>query len=472
MKIVLVNPPQSIEDIYGKYSDLASFQPPVGLCCLASYLMKNGYEVEIIDANILNMTVEETAKTSFKDSPRLIGIYTNTANYYVVSKVVSAIKEIDGSQKIVLGGPHATFLPQDSLMETRADYCIVGEGEETLLELARAIEDGSGEFAKIDGLAFKDEQKSVIINKPRKRIENLDSLPFPAVDLLPPLLNYKLYLLMQYNKLPYMTWVSSRGCPYRCVFCNTPFGKTVKYHSPAYVADFLDFLSKKFGVKNMFFCDDTFTSDENRVFELCGLLKKRKIDISWYASVRANIKNRDIFREMRSAGCWTCAVGVESGDPEILRLMRKNISLDDVKNTCESILKAGLILKTFFIIGSPNETVKTIDRTIRFANSLKAHYPVFSLMTPFPGTELWASAEKYGTFDRSNYNKLLLAGSDPVFIPYGLTKKLLIKKQNEAFRKTYCNAGMVARQLSTIRTPGDVVKLFKASLAFIKTQLR
>lgn len=470
MKIILINPPLTVEEVYGKYSALASFQPPVGLCALAAYLIKHGYSVSILDANILNISVNDIAAGIIKEMPNLVGIYTNTTNYYAVSKLVFAIKQENPSLKIVLGGPHPTFLPEVTLQEIPADYCVIGEGEETLLELVRYLENNSSGISKIDGLAFKEGDEKVTINKPRNRIKELDNLPFPAVHLLPPLSKYKLYLL-QYKRLPYMTVLTSRGCPYKCIFCNTPFGKTVRFHSPEYVLDYAEYLSKNFGVKELFFVDDTFTLDENRVSKMCELMCNRKLDIKWYASTRANIKNKNLFSQMKKAGCWTCAIGVESGDTKILRLIGKDISLDEVRLACSAAIKAGLVLKTFFIIGNPGETTETIDRTIKFAKSLKSHFPVFSLMTPYPGTELWERAETYGVFDRSNFQRLLLSSSDPAFIPYGLTKNILLKKQAEAFRKVYFNLGMVIRQLKTIESLEDIKKLCKAIVAFIKVQL-
>lgn len=470
MKIILINPPLTLEETYGNYSELASCLPQLGLCALAGYLIKNGYkDIRIIDATAMRIGINDIVKDIVSEIPDLVGIYCNTTNYYSVSKLSSEIKKIRNEQKIVIGGPHPTFLPLDTLKETAADYCVVGEGEETLLELAQHIDNNSDELDKINGLAYKAADNRVVINKPRSRIDDLDSLPFPAVNLLPPLSKYKFYLL-QYKRTPYMTLVTSRGCPYNCVFCETPFGKVVRYHSPQYVVDYIEYLMKQFGVKELCFVDDTFTLDEKRIAEICDLIQKKNLDISWYAATRANMKDKSIFQKMRKAGCWICAIGVESGDPGILRLIGKGISLDEVKSTCDTVLRTGLILKTFFILGNPGETLDTIERTISFAKSLKSHYPVFSLMTPFPGAKLWETAEKYGTFDRSNFQKLIISTSDPLFVPYGLTKEILLQKQKEAFRRTYFNLGMISRQLATVKSIDDIKKLSKAAFTFLKLQ--
>lgn len=466
-KVVLVNSPVNIEEIYGKYSDLAAFQPPIGLCCLAAYLRKFKYDVNIVDGSVLNLDIPAIANLVIKEAPDLIGIYSNTANFHIVSRLASEIKSKVNGYKLVVGGPHPTFMPQETLEQSCFDFAVIGEGEDTLLELARYLQSSDTDFKQIDGLAFKDKSGNITINKPRQMIKNLDELPFPAVDLLPDLSKYRLYLL-HYKKLPYMTMFTTRGCPHLCVFCNTPFGKKVRYHSPAYVVDYIEYLIRGFGIKELHFSDDTFTMDEGRVSDICGLLRSRRLKVGWYSAIRANLNNKELLKEMKRSGCWIVAVGAESGHEKILKIIKKNVTLSQISATCKAVLKAGIKLKAFFIIGHPGETLESIDATISFAKGLNAHFPVFSLMTPYPGAELWDTAEKYGSFDRSNLNKLIISTSDPIFIPYGLSKEILLTKQKEAFRKIYFNIPMVLRQFASIDSPQDLYRKIKAAIIFLK----
>lgn len=467
--VVLINPRLSVEHIYGKYSDLGTFQPPIGLCSLASYLIHHGYSVRLIDACVLNMS-NSSVLDDLKSNPGdLVGIYTNTANYHVVVDLVRRIKSINPRQKVVLGGPHVTFLPEDSLKKSGADYCVIGEGEETLLELVEHIHGGESDLSSVNGIAYKSEGGQVVITANRTMIDDLDRLPFPAIHLLPPVTKYKLYLL-QYKKLPYMTVLSSRGCPYRCVFCKTPFGRKARYHSPEYVVDYIEYLSKNFGVKEISFVDDTFPLDVSRVGGICEGILNKGLDVSWYANARVDSKDDGIFKVMQRAGCWIVAVGAESGDSDVLKLMKKNVTPEQILHTCRLIRKTGLKLKVFFILGSPGETLDTIERTVQFAKSLQAHYPQFTLMTPFPGSELWDTAEQYGTFDRTDLSKLIISSSDPAFVPFGLTKKELLDKQKEAFRRVYCTPSMVMRQILSIDSFSEIGKKIKAFFAFIKVQ--
>ena len=195
MKILLINPPLTVESVYGKYSDLASFQPPIGLCSLAAYLRANSYkDVRILDASVLLMSIEKVVNEVLAESPDMVGIYTNTVNFYKVVALVEAIKGSNLKARIVLGGPHPSCLPKSTLENSKADYCVAGEGEKTLLELLQFLERGEGEPDFIDGLVYRNSSQEIIENKPRERIQDLDSLPFPAIDLLPSVHRYKLYL--------------------------------------------------------------------------------------------------------------------------------------------------------------------------------------------------------------------------------------------------------------------------------------
>ncbi|HTY45550.1 MAG TPA: radical SAM protein [Patescibacteria group bacterium] len=466
-RVLLINPPVHIEQIYGKYSELAAFQPPVGLCSLAGYLRKFEYDVRILDAAVSGLSVSDTVRHVAAQEADLVGISANTANISIVAHLAAELKKTGVPSKIAVGGPHPTFMPEQTLQEGCFDFAAIGEGEQTLLELVRVLESAGTDFREIDGLAFKDQDGGIVMNRPRRLIEELDTLPFPAVDLLPDLRKYRLYLL-HYKTLPYMTVFTSRGCPYTCVFCNTPFGKKVRYHSPGYVIDYIRYLYQQFGVRELHFSDDTVTMDERRIFSLCGLLQASKSKVNWYAGIRADLKDKTLLKEMKRAGCWIVAVGAESGDERILKLIKKNVTPAQILHTCQAVRRAGMKLKTFFIIGHPGETVESIDATIRFAKSLKAHFPVFSLMTPYPGTELWDNAQAYGTFDKSDFAKLVISTSDPIFIPYGLSKEVLLSKQQEAFRKVYFNFPMAIRQLCSIDSAQDLARKVRAAAIFLR----
>ena len=470
MKITLINPPISLEDVYGRFKKLASFQPPVGLASLAGYLLEYKHDISIIDCNALGLSVDDTVRLVKSEPPDMVGLYTLSYNYPVIEILTRAIRQSNPKIKIIAGGPHATFLPQQTLEETPIDFCVMGEGEETLLSLIQHLDDRANDFSEIEGLAYKKSDGEVVINSERVRVKDLDQMPFPAIHLLPPLTTYKPYLL-HHKRLPYMTVASSRGCPYKCVFCETPSGKIVRAHSPEYMVDYQIFLSKNYGVKEVMFLDDTFTINEKRIFKFCDLMIKNDVDMTWYSNAHANVKDLDMFKSMKAAGCWIVAVGIESGNQEVIDLLDKGTTKEQMRLTCKGVRDAGIKLKTFFVLGNPGDTPYRVDETIQFAKELKPHFPVFSLMTPYPGAPLFETAEKYGTFNRAaGFHKQILATDDPVFVPFGITKKILLKKQKEAFRKSYFNLGMLMRHLSSIESFKDLEVLIKAFIAYFDVQ--
>ena len=474
MRILLINPPICLKDVYGRFEKLASFQPPMGITSLAGYLLQYGYDVEIIDANAPcdrgeDLTIEDLVKEIKKYPPDLVGLYTISYNYPVIERLAAGIHEACPNVKVIAGGPHATFMARETLTETPIDFCAMGEAEETLHDLVQHLDDGSSDFSDIQGLAYRTPEGEVVINSERVRVKDLDELPFPAIHLLPSLDRYKPYLL-HHKRTPLMTVATSRGCPYKCVFCETPSGKIVRAHSAEYVVDYLDFLGKNHGVREITFLDDTFTLNEKRVHKICELIHKKNIDMTWYATAHANVRDMDMFKAMKRAGCWVVAVGIESGSQKVIDTLQKGTTKENMRATCQGVLDAKLKLKTFFVLGNPGDTIETMDETIEFARELKGHFPVFSLMTPFPGAPLWENAEEYGTFDRSSFDKLTIATEDPVFIPFGLTKEILLNKQKEAFRKAYFSPDMAFRHLAGLTSIEDGVKLIKAFTAYMKIQ--
>jgi|TARA_B100000315_G_scaffold186392_1_gene175780 radical SAM superfamily enzyme YgiQ (UPF0313 family) len=474
VKITLINPPVCWKDVYGKFEKVASFQAPIGLPALAAYLIQYGHDLQIIDGNVPDdrghdLTVEEIANEIGKYPPGLVGLYSISYNYKVFEELAIAIRRAAPSVRIVAGGPHATFMPKETLRDTPVEFCCLGEAEESLHELVQHLEDGATDFSDILGLAYRTAEGEIIVNSERIVFKNLDDLPFPAIELLPSPERYKGYLLNQ-KRSPMMPMSSSRGCPYQCVFCETPSGKNFRANSAEWIVDLMELYVKKFGIKETTFLDDTFTVNEKRVFEICELKNKRNIDLTWFANAHAKVRNQDIFKAMRGAGAWLVSLGIESGSPKIIELLKKGTTREQMKATSQGILDAKLKFKPLFILGNPGETLESIEETIQFAIDLKGHFPLFSIMTPFPGAPLWENAEEYGTFDRSSFSNLTITTSDPAFVPFGLTKEVLVKKQKEAFRRSYFNMDMARRHLMTLDNIEELVKLVKASFTYLKVQ--
>lgn len=347
------------------------------------------------------------------------------------------------------------------------DIVVVGEGEQTSLEVIEGIEQsGKDDFllnlaANIRGIVYK-KNKNVYVNPPRELINDIDTIPLPARHLLPPLHTYKVSAV-QYKRLPSTGVLTARGCPFKCVFCVCSVSKQkVRYHSIEYVMAEVDELINRYGIRDIAFIDDVFTIDKERTYRLCEELAKRKNKLVWSSNVRVGLVDKEMLKIMKDSGCWMVLAGIESGNQAILDKIKKDIKLEQAEQLSSWCKEIGLMFHPNFIIGHPGETTDTINQTINFARKLYSHFPLFTIMTPYPGTELWNIAEKYGTINKENFDDFSLGSNKPCFVPYGLTAELLVKKRNEAYRKCYFNLPMALRHLRSIKSPEDLRRVFNA----------
>ena len=280
--------------------------PPLGLGYLAAVLEKNGYKVYIIDCGLLNINYEKVIDYLIKIKPILIGITSLTVHYNQMKKLSNLIKENSELKDIplVLGGVHVTFLPETSIKECNADFCIIGEGEITLLELVNAIKNKTP-LNEIKGLAFK-QNDDIIINEPRDLIENLDELPFPAWHLIPPNLYPQDPHGHEYIRAPYAPIMTTRGCPFKCSYCaSTNFWKNkFRRRSPKNVVDEIEFLMKNFGIREIHIWDDNFTLIKNHVIGICNEIIKRGLDLKLKCpnGVRVDSLDEKLLAKMKKAG--------------------------------------------------------------------------------------------------------------------------------------------------------------------------
>ncbi len=458
MKIQLINPLINKDVIYGRFHRSGGNLPPLGLAYIAAYLEKSGHKVRILDANVFQMDDHAIIKDILQYTPDMIGLTATTLSYSRAKDLACKIKQHDKNLKIVLGGPHILEMENEVLEEEYWDYTVSGEGELTICHLVNTLEEG-GDLHEVEGLAFR-KRDDIIVNSPRDPIRNLDSLPFPARHLLPSLIKYKPKAI-SYKTLPSTHIFTSRGCPYKCIFCRTCFGRRVRFHSPEYVISEIEYLKKKFGVQDIIINDDTFIIDRERVFRICELLRKKGLSVDWSCNIRADLVDRELLKMMKSAGCWSVALGLESGSQDILDLLKKGTTLEQGIQACHDAHGVGLSVRPSFILGNPTETKETIEKTIHLAMSLPVHFPSFSLMTPFPGTEIWKRAKEFGTFNESDFSRLSLS-SKASFVPWGLTSDFLENKVKEAYKRVYLRPGMIIRHLKKITGLRDIKKMLIA----------
>lgn len=459
MKVLFINPPWFEGSTFDR---LISSNPPLGIAYIAAYLKKNGYiDVEILDMKVLGLTFDEIELKVRKIAPHIVAITAATGQLSSASKIIGIIKKINPKIITVIGGAHPSALPERTLREVNADVCVIGEGEATFLELVKAIEK-NGDLKDVDGICFKNRNKKMITNKRRKLIENLDELPFPDRDLLPPL---KAYMTSNFGEDKLHTSVmTSRGCPFGCKFCDKSiFGRTSRLRSVKNVVDEIDILVKNYGVNEIRFFDDLFTVNERRVRDICDEIMKRGLKFSWCCEARVNTVNPKMLRLMKEAGCRQIDYGIESGAQEILDLLNKGTTLDQIRTAVKWTNEAGIKIKCYFVLGLPGETKEHIRTTINFAKSLDIDYAAFFLYSPYPGTPLYGSLSKYGRIIASNWDEYVTFEA-PAFLPKGLNKKELELLYKRAFYEFYFRPKYILKIIKEIKSASALLSYIKAGI--------
>lgn len=441
-KVFLLYPPISKKERYS--SDIGSAggeQIPLGLYCLAAYIREKGYKVRVVDAEAEKLTSKQILTKIKRFKPKFIGIGSTTVAFHRALEVAKEIKKSMKDVKIVLGGPHVTSNVKHAMSYKEFDYGVLREGEETFLELLENLSNRKS-VKQIKGIAFREKRK-LIVNPYRDYIKNLDTLPFPAYDLIsdinlytPPPSNYK--------AVPVINVISSRGCPNQCTFCDrNVFGQYYREMSADKLFALLKKLWQKYHFKEIAFVDDTFMINRNRIYKLFELLDKEGIKFFWTCMSRVNIVDYEFLKFIRNKGCWHISFGIESGEDKILKIIKKGITIDQVKKATEWCNKLGIKTKGFFIIGHPGDSLETINKTINFACKLKIDDIVTTINTPIPGSPQYYFIKEYGDFDETDWAQFNYWR--PVFIPKGLTKEILLNKQQEMYRKFYLRPKMMIR---------------------------
>jgi radical SAM superfamily enzyme YgiQ (UPF0313 family) len=434
MKIALVRP--------NYYTHLIT--PPLGLGYLAAYLKQAGFSAEIIDG--LNRGLGAAEITRLCAGADLVGINCYSAYYPQVIQLGRALKQ--AGKVVVIGGPHPTFLPEETLRETGADYIVLGEGEETLKELACAL-DNRLPIEKIPGL-FSSGSGSA----KRDFITDLDCLPFPDWQQIDPRVYKKAPHSGVVRRFPVAPITSSRGCPYSCSFCASPqfWQRKIRFRSARNVVDEIEFLAKRFRVREIHFEDDNLTLKREHVANICEEILRRGIKVSWATpnGIRADTLDVELMNLMKRSGCYQLAFGIESADEGILKHAGKEAGLEAMERAIRIARKAGIMTQGFFIFGLPGETPQTIRSTIKYARDSLLDKAQFLLLDIFPGSRLWD--ELAGQFNpdwqRRSYQQVS-------WVPLGLTAEYLQQAPAKAFRSFFRRPQRLWKMAAMIR-PGQL----------------
>jgi radical SAM superfamily enzyme YgiQ (UPF0313 family) len=454
MKVVLVDPPTSHEQLYGDWdlSKLDTQCPPLGLLYIASYIRERGHEPRVVDVPARRWTLEETVDFVRRYEPGCVGISAKTINIIPAARLAEAIRAAGLDCPIVLGGAHATAAGEETLQRFECfDVAVVGEGEVTFHELLERFEAGTS-IEDLPGIVHRGEDGRVRATRPAEAIEDLDALPLPAWDLLPEFPHGYTHSPLETKRLPAASIITSRGCPYKCAFCDTAvFGRKVRHHGPEYTLRMIRHLRDTYGVRDLMILDDNFMIKRDKLFAICDELEH--MDISWYCLTHEKLLTRDRLERVAKAGCWILELGIESGSDEILRRINKKTSTREIAEGVRLAREIGLKVKGNFILGFPGETKETLQETIDFATRSP-----MSMDPDAHGTSL-------GTWENMAHQRI-------TYIPHGLTETDLVDASKEAFRRFYLRPRVIMEVLRGLTSVRAVKNAVTAGLTFVRTLAR
>ena len=482
MRITLINPPF---ERYGGMKGHGGKAMPLNLCYIAAYAKKyakNSRDINLIDAEAEGLTFEQIACKIKIQKPDIVGLTSPTPVFNNCIEIADSIKYFLSDVSIILGGPHPSIFPRESLMEKSIDYCVIGEGEETFCKLANTISDYKNktieiskfyeELKNIDGLAYK--YKDIIyVNNPRELIPDINIIPFPDRELI----NRDLYYppptkrVSSYNST---SLVTSRGCVYHCSYCIATklWRHKVRYRSVENVIDEIELCAKKYNLSEFNIHDEWFTINKERTIELCRKIIETKIDTAWVCMSRVHPLDEEILSWMKKAGCKKINFGFESGSQKILDNIKHQTTIEQGYKAAELCHKTGIKIGANFMIGAIGETNETARQTIEFAKKIKPDTAAFFVATPYPGTEFYEQAKEKGYLrkDVKWSDFTLVSDFQPTLNLPDMNSEQIRNWVKRAYREFYLRPAFMLEKIKGLKNFQGIKNLYEGGKIFLRVK--
>ena len=478
--VLLINPTFNVHEHYGKLSDAASLLLPVSLLYLGGMLEAAGVPVKIMDGQCDDLSEGSLVRMIDEMKPAFVGITMLTPTSFDAHKIAAIVKKHKPNLYVLAGGTHPTVLPEEVMEDRNIDLIAISESEHTLMEVYEILTNGGqpSDLKGVPGIWYRDGEEAVK-TADRPLFSDLDKLPLPMWHGV----KMDLYHQVPDSSFarPMRVMMSSRGCPFKCIFCSARQVSGFKYraHSADRVVEEMEILVNKYNARQIIFLDDNFIISKKRVFEICEKIMQKGLHkkVVWTAAGRADEVNEPLLKAMKDGNCKMISFGIESGSPRLLELMKKGEKKEHIEKAVAMARKAGLKTRGTLILGFPTETREESLETIDFAKKLGLDFAKFSLATPYPGTALYNIAKERGLItgkDWSRFNSQAgYSTYDPVFIPEGRTASEMKELQRLATKEFYLRPRQIMELITHITGWSDIklyLEVVKSVITARRTQ--
>ncbi|MDD5556347.1 MAG: radical SAM protein [bacterium] len=469
-RILLISPRSSKDALFGRLKEFGNYKLPINLCNLAAMCRERGHVPRILDLNVSRPAPGELRAEIARFDPRWIGITAFTMDINSASRLARSIKDAFPRIAIIIGGVHLSSLPERTMCENpQFDYGVVGEGELTLVELLEAGIHDAAKAATIPGIIFRHDG-SLSRTAPRGLIDNLDTLPFPAYDLVEDMDAYQPSIHRRSNSKSMMV-ITSRGCPMGCTFCDrTVLGRRYRSHSVPYVIDLMKHLRDRYAIRHFDIEDENMGLNAQWLHHFCDRLANELPGITWACSMRADLVTDDKLKGMRAAGCRNITFGIESGSQEMLDNYKKRLKVETIRTAVGLVKKNSIGMSGSFILGGAGETEKTMRESIKFLRTIDLDYFYLWYLAPVPGSEVAGDLDRHGQIASRNWDDY--SGQKIVFIPRGLSERQLRKTYTRYYRAFYLRPSYIIRKLRSLSSARELKETARLALTFVRMLLQ
>lgn len=468
MKLLLLYPPDRnlIDTGLPKIlEEGAGFSPPMGILYLASSVKKRtSWQVEFVDCAVERLSFEQIRARIEEARPDALGVTVTTHQLLDCMEVAKIAKELDSGIKVIFGGPHVHIYPRETLGNDCVDFVITGEAEFPLSDLLNSWAQPSV-FNTIPGLYFRD-FNSILSGPAPLMVNDLDSLPYPDRAIS----KYRLYASPLAKRKIVTSMITSRGCPFQCIYCNRPnMGSRFRARSAKNVVDEMQECAE-LGIRHIKIYDDTFTIKKKRVLDICDEIRQRRLSITWDIRAHVNTVDSEMLKRLKQSGCTLICYGVESGVDAVLKRIRKGITSEKAAEVFSMTRKAGIQTLAYFMIGLPNETRQQMLETIEFAKKIQPDYCHFAILVPFPATPVYTEGLSCGVLSGDywrEFAKVPALEFKPELWVENVSRADMESLLLKAYKEFYMRFSYVVKMMLEIRSLGEFKRKLQSGLCLL-----